>query len=263
MEAAAYLASAKKIKSITVIGMEKYPFERVLGSEIGEIMYNLHQTKGGISFIMESVTSKFIGGADGKVQRVVVLNNVTKKETTIDADFVIIGAGVIPSTEYLKGVELGPMGAIKVNEHFAVIGAKNVYAAGDIAMYPYWLTGEIVRVEHFAVAMQQGRIAARNMMGGNVQYNSIPFFWTSQFGVTIRYAGHAMKVDRRIFVGDVKGLKFVCYFVTDNHVSAVVTVGADPVAVAASELMRLGKMPPISKLESGSLQFCNEYLKQL
>ena len=116
MEAAAYMAASKKIKSITVIGMEKYPFERVLGTELGQVFAKLHSSKG-IKLIPESVVSSFVGAMNGMVTKAIVKNVVSNEEVVLDADVVIVGAGVVPATAYLRGVDLGPMGAIKVDEH--------------------------------------------------------------------------------------------------------------------------------------------------
>ncbi len=82
--------------------------------------------------------------------------------------------------------------------------AEGVYVAGDLARYPYFYTGESVRVEHYGMAMYQGRIAAHNIMGKNVELRNVPFFWTVQFGKAIRYAGHALSYDEILFDGNVE-----------------------------------------------------------
>jgi NADPH-dependent 2,4-dienoyl-CoA reductase/sulfur reductase-like enzyme len=248
---------------VTVIGMEAVPFERVLGPEIGKRMMDLHESKG-VRFIMKSTVGKFLG-SDGRVTACAIKDSNGNITMNIDADVVIIGSGVIPATEFLKGIELGPMGAIKVDEYLQVRGSDTIWAAGDIAMYPHWATGQDIRIEHYPVAMQQGRIAAKNMAGGSYKYDSIPFFWTTQYSTNIRYAGHAMMVKERIFVGNMESLQFVGYFVTGEgdkrEVSAVVTVGADPVAIAAQELMRRRAMPSPEALRGSDLMALVHILK--
>ena len=73
---------------------------------------------------------------------------------------------------------------------------------GDLARYPYHLTGELVRVEHWNVAQNQGRVVARNIValskgedGALKNFSQVPFFWTVQFGKSVRYCGHALKFD--------------------------------------------------------------------
>lgn len=64
----------------------------------------------------------------------------------------------------------------------------DVFAAGDVARFPYNEDG-LIRVEHWQVAQQQGRVAAENMLGLQRPYSDVPFFWTVLFGMSLRYAG--------------------------------------------------------------------------
>jgi apoptosis-inducing factor 3 len=130
-------------------------------------------------------------------------------------------------------------------------GAADVYAAGDLAFFPYH--GHATRIEHWDVAYDQGRVAARNMLGERVPYGSVPFFWTASFGKSLRYAGHCLKTDDLIVHGSLDGLAdggFVAYYVTGDDVTAVATLNKDPQAVAAMELLRLGALPSPAELRA-------------
>src|SRR6185295_10567594 len=94
----------------------------------------------------------------------------------IEADMVVVGVGVRPATHFLDGVELDEVGAVVVDSRLRA--ADGLYAAGDIASFPDPHTGEKVRIEHWRTAQQQGRTAARNMLGDNVAFAAVPFFWT-------------------------------------------------------------------------------------
>ena len=161
-----------------------------------------------------------------------------------------------------------------------------MYVAGDMASVPYWrgTPGTRIRVEHWNMAVQQGRIAARNMLNPNqpAPLRAVPFFWTSQFR-SLRCAGHCDldTVEETIVHG--KPDKFVAYLVahgrvrrTDlpmawasswprshhcvcgcvcrcSQVYAVATLNSDPAAVAALELLRLGRFPRPDQLrDAGS-----------
>merc|ERR1712151_857171 len=127
-----------------------------------------------------------------------------------------------------------------------------LFAAGDVCAYPALMTGNRVRIEHWDVATQQGRVAARNMLDQYVPFTTMPFFWSSLFGKHLRFVGHAPDaLDRVIIEGDVTGFEFVSYYTEDDEIRAVATVNKDPLAVACAELMRRGKMPKVSELLMG------------
>lgn len=101
-----------------------------------------------------------------------------------------MGAGIQPTTQYVQDtIKLEKDGSITVDPYLRT-SVKNVFAAGDIATYPYWVTGDRVRVEHWNHATQQGEVAAYNMLDKSIPYDVIPFFWTRNFNKTIQYTGY-------------------------------------------------------------------------
>jgi apoptosis-inducing factor 3 len=139
--------SKRKLASIHVIGMEQYPFENVLGREIGA----------GLKQYQESQGIVFHGSTSVKAIRKEPSENLTKVELstgeTLSADVVIMGVGVRPATDYLRasGWELEKDGSVKVDELLRVPGHADVYAIGDIATYPQLPLGTYRRVEHWNV----------------------------------------------------------------------------------------------------------------
>jgi len=242
MEAAAALIN--KFESVTVVGMEAVPFERVLGPEIGAVLEKLHAAKG-VQFRMKAMLKRFLG-SDGSVSGVEL-----ESGEVLPADLVVIGAGIIPATKWLDGqLPLERDGSIIVDETMRAVTDENIYVAGDIARFPYRKDDNLIRIEHWDVAMQHGRVAAANMAGEHTPYSFTPFFWTAQHGKNLRYAGNAMRWDEIIVHGSLEDLTFVAYFCDGNTVAAVVTLGADPAAVAAAELMRKGQMPTVAEVRS-------------
>ena len=73
--------------------------------------------------------------------------------------------------------------------------ADGLYAAGDIARFPLRGDGDPIRVEHWRVAEQHGRIAALNMLGEAQRYDAVPVFWTIQYLKRLDYIGHAADWD--------------------------------------------------------------------
>jgi NADPH-dependent 2,4-dienoyl-CoA reductase/sulfur reductase-like enzyme/nitrite reductase/ring-hydroxylating ferredoxin subunit len=215
MEAAFSLR--KRGLEVTVVGPEPVPFSRSLGHEIGSLFQSLHESNG-VAFRLGATVVGFEG-------RDHVASVVLESGEKLPADLVIVGIGVAPATSILHGVELGKDGSVTVDEH--LMAAEGVYAAGDIARYPDPHTGEPTRVEHWRAAIQQGRVAAHNMAGRRETFDRLPFFWTQQFGRSLRYIGHATEWDEIIWNGDVDSFSFIAYYIHGGKVVAAASMGHD------------------------------------
>jgi apoptosis-inducing factor 3 len=250
MEAAAGLAQ-KGIK-VTVVSPASLPFEKILGPELGQLFYQVHQEKG-VTFQMGHKVTQLEG--EDTVQTVVLDNG-----ERISADLVVVGIGVQPVTDFIVGIDLDPHDqSIPVDEHLCA--AENVYAAGDIARYPDWRTSAQMRVEHWRIAAQQGRIAAHNMLGKSMPFRGVPVFWSMQFEFPIRYVGHATDWDELIIDGDLNQRKFIAFYVKDQQVLAAASSQRDTDTAAIAELLCIDKMPTLDELRQG--QFNRKYLALL
>lgn len=230
--------------AVTVVSPSSLPFEEILGKEIGQVFQQVHQ-ENGVSFKLGRKVTQVEG--NGKVKAVILDNG-----DRLEADLVVVGIGVRPATEFLEGVELHSHDqSVLVDEYLKA--ADGLYAAGDIARYPDWRTGESIRIEHWRVAAQQGRIAAYNMAGQPIKFRGVPVFWTMQFQFPLRYVGHAEQWDEIIFNGDLQKRQFIAFYVKDNQVLAAASSQHDTETAAISELMRLNQMPLPDALRNGSL----------
>ncbi|PPQ70061.1 hypothetical protein CVT26_013385 [Gymnopilus dilepis] len=241
--------SSRKLASIDVIGMEQVPFETVLGKEVGAGIQKFHESKG-VKFHLSSKVDKIVASEDDpKVAAGVVVNG-----TTIPCDFVIMGVGVAPATEFLKGssIEIEKDGGIRVDQHLRVKTGKdtqNVFAIGDIAIYPQ-VDGSETRIEHWNVAGNHGRAVGCNIAGKEQPFVKVPVFWSAQ-GQQLRYCGLGAKFEEVIVKGDPGELKFVAYYVKGGKIVAVSSMQNDPVVSKASELLRLGLMPSPEEVRAG------------
>lgn len=270
MEAAAFLAKKTKsrngtpapVASVTVVGMETVPFERVLGTKIGGMIQQRAEAEG-VRFYMQDVVNEFVPmeGDDSALGEVELRGG-----ETLEADMVIIGAGIIPATGWLQNAagvtikEPRAGGGVQCDEFLCAHASGDVFVAGDVAHFPYaHATSDNtrnLRIEHYDVAMDHGRVAARNMLGRKVRYEVVPFFWTGLFNMKIRYAGHARTIDDVIIHGSLGDSTtkpaFTAYYVTGDVVSGAVTINDDPNAVACLELLRARAMPSAQELASSS-----------
>ncbi|GBE88532.1 Apoptosis-inducing factor 1 [Sparassis crispa] len=248
--------ASRKLASIDVIGQEEVPFETILGKRIGNGLQKFHQSKG-VKFHMQSQVEKIVASrSDPSKAEAVIVKSSSGETTTLSADVVIMGVGVAPATEYLKsskGFEkaLDKSGAVLVDEYLRVKGVNDVFAIGDIAMYPQPGTGELRRVEHWNVAGNQGRAAGKTISGAEPQpFVKVPIFWSAQ-GQQLRYCGVGSGFDDVIIDGNPDEMKFIAYYVKNDKIIAVSSMQRDPVVSKASELLRLGLMPSPAEIRAG------------
>jgi NADPH-dependent 2,4-dienoyl-CoA reductase/sulfur reductase-like enzyme/nitrite reductase/ring-hydroxylating ferredoxin subunit len=241
METAGSL-SARGLK-VTVAAPGAVPFARTLGPEIGK-MWQQVLAEHGVNFRLGVKVAGLEG--QGKVKAVVLANG-----EKLPADLVIAGVGVKPATEMLQGVPLNPDGSVTVDQYMRV--TDELYAAGDIASFPDWRTGELIRIEHWRLAMQHGRVAAHNLAGKRLPFREVPFFWTERLDIFFHYVGYVSDWDEIIYQGDPAGRNFLAFYVKGRQVLAVAGCGHDREMTAVIELMRLSNLPSPEELRRGQV----------
>lgn len=212
LEAAAALRN--RDVSVDIVSVEEVPLEHVFGTEIGRAIQRLHEEHG-VRFHLNAVVADFDGQS-------VELGGGER----IDADFVLVGIGVRPRTAVAESAGAAVNHGVQVNA-FLETSVPGVYAAGDIASYPEPISGERARIEHWVVAERQGELAAANMLGASKRFESSPFFWTEQYGVTIRYVGRASGWDAVTCEGEFESGSFIARYFRDGKHCATATIGRD------------------------------------
>lgn len=199
---------------VDVVGLEAVPMGRVLGGEVGKFLLRLHQAHGvrfHLGTTVANIDEKYVTLTNGE---------------TIPADLVVVGIGVQPAVELARQAGLAVDRGVLVDEYLEA-SAPRVFAAGDIARWPYALTGERIRVEHFVVAGRQGQVAARNMLGNRARFNAIPFFWTEQYDFSLAYVGHAEHWDRVNIDGSLEERNCTVTYLREGRELAVAFVHRD------------------------------------
>eukprot|EP00923_Selenidium_pygospionis_P040497 GHVN01069909.1.p1 GENE.GHVN01069909.1~~GHVN01069909.1.p1 ORF type:complete len:624 (-),score=64.56 GHVN01069909.1:3067-4938(-) len=235
---------AKAGASVTIVGMESSIFETVLGKRIGSKIEEYCKSKAPLKFVHRAKAVEY-RGRDGAVNTVVLDNG-----EILQADVVILGVGVSPNGEVVQGVDKAKDGSL-VCDAFLRTSSEDVYGAGDVVTFPYVKTGKPAGVMHWNVAMQHGRVAARNMLGQHSVYNNVPFFWTMFFGKSLRYTGNGVDFDDVVVEGDLDKLEFVAFYGKEGQVQAVASMGRDPIATAACNAISLNLMPSMEMLKQG------------
>ncbi|XP_073421770.1 apoptosis-inducing factor 3-like isoform X3 [Dendrobates tinctorius] len=234
MEVAAFLAD--KASSVSVIGKSDVPFWPVLGTQIGEVAMKLLKERG-VNFYMRT-EAREIRGSDGQVKEVILRNGIQ-----LPADVVVAGIGVTPVSNFLKGsrIAMDTKGAIYADQ-FMRTSVPDVYAAGDVVSFPLaMMDGHRANIGHWQMAHAHGRIAALNMLNKQEPVNSVPFFWTSLLGKSIRYAGFGEGYTEIVMKGTLDELKFLAFYLKDDIVVAVSSMNYDPIVSQVAEVIFSGK----------------------
>jgi NADPH-dependent 2,4-dienoyl-CoA reductase/sulfur reductase-like enzyme/nitrite reductase/ring-hydroxylating ferredoxin subunit len=212
---------------VHVAAPDSAPLIKVLGPQLSAVVKKLHEDKG-VHFHLER---KAVGRAPNGVK--------LSDGSVLEGDFIVAGVGVRPSIALAEKAGLALDRGVTVDQ-FLATSAPGVWAAGDIARYPDAWSGEKIRVEHWSAAQEQGRIAARNMIGIATPFRETAFFWSQHYDVTIGYVGHAEKWDQLVVEGNPEKLDCAVRFMLGGKQMAVVTIGRDRASLEAHAAMNRG-----------------------
>jgi 3-phenylpropionate/trans-cinnamate dioxygenase ferredoxin reductase subunit len=200
--------------AVTVVAPEAVPLARVLGDDVGNFVRRVHEAKG-VAFQL------------GKKPAKITATEVTLDDgTRLPAGVVVMGVGVKPRTDLAQAAGLTIDRGVVVDDRLRA--APNVWAAGDIARFPW--DGTSVRIEHWQVAVRHGQAVARAMLGRPAR-RDVPFFWSQHHDVTLGYVGHAEKADKPEIHGDLDGRDAHVVYREGQTIRAVVTLNRDRLAL--------------------------------
>ena len=199
---------------VTMVEALEAPFGRVLGVEMGAVMADVHR-RHGVDLRTGVGVDEVLG--DDRLSGVRLANGAT-----LEADLLVVGIGVVPNTDWLEGSGLTLDDGVVCDE--TCLAAPDVVAAGDVARWANPRYGEVMRVEHWDNAVQQGVHAARRLLQSDEEatpYAPVPWFWTDQYDRKVQLAGRPHTDDEvRVVAGSTAEHRFAAFYGRDGRFTA-------------------------------------------
>jgi 3-phenylpropionate/trans-cinnamate dioxygenase ferredoxin reductase subunit len=223
-------ASARQLgRDVAMIAPGVVPLERTLGTEVGSVYRALHAAHGVDLHLQTGVDA--IRGR-GSVEAVELSDG-----TTLAADCIVVGIGAVPRLELAQHAGLAVGDGILVDANLRA-SHPDVFAAGDVASAWHPVLRTNLRVEHWANALHQGPVAARNMLGIASPYERIPYFFSDQYDLGMEYSGYARAWDEVVFRGDPASGQFLAFWRADGVVVAGMNANVWDVVDSVQQLIR-------------------------
>ncbi|MDN0194377.1 FAD-dependent oxidoreductase [Streptomyces sp. S.PNR 29] len=222
---------------VTIVQPSPTPLYGVLGPEIGQLFAELHREHG-VRFHFGSRLTEIVG-QDG-----MVLAARTDDGEEHPAHDVLAAIGAAPRVALAEaaGLQIADReqgGGIVVDERLRT-SDPDIYAAGDVASFHHALFETRLRVEHWANALNGGPAAARSMLGRELTYDRVPYFFSDQYDLGMEYSGWAPpgSYDQVVIRGDAGKREFIAFWVKEGRVLAGMNVNVWDVTEPIQQLIR-------------------------
>jgi 3-phenylpropionate/trans-cinnamate dioxygenase ferredoxin reductase component len=233
---------------VTVIEPQPTPLYYAIGPELGGVFAALHQAHD-VEFRFGETAAEFHGDAAGHVGSV-----LTSSGTVLPADVVIVAIGAGPNDGLARGAGLEMSNGV-VTDSALRTSDPDIYAAGDVACSFLPLLGTHVRVEHWSNALNGGPAAARSMLGQEVEYNRVPYFFTDQYDLGMECSGLPSPgaYDQVVYRGDRSTLEFIAFWLKGGRLIAGMNVNVWDVTDDIGSLIRSNRTLDPARLADPSI----------
>jgi 3-phenylpropionate/trans-cinnamate dioxygenase ferredoxin reductase subunit len=222
--------------SCQIVMLEPEPLSRGFGEQAGRFFRQVLEDHG--VAVHGGQELERLEGSDGRVTHVHCAGGLV-----LEADAVVLGTGAVPDVMLARGagLELGQSGGVRVDERLAT-SAPGLWAAGDIAEYDSVVHGRRLRIEHWDVAFNQGRHAARAMLGKAGAYDVVPYFFSDLSDwASLEYLGPAERWDQEIVRGSLGDGRFTIFYLLEQRLLAALSVGRSEDLPEARRLIAAGE----------------------
>ncbi|GAK46310.1 FAD-dependent pyridine nucleotide-disulfide oxidoreductase [Tepidicaulis marinus] len=238
--------AAKHGIDVTVLEMAPMVMARVVDPIVSRFYERVHREEG-----VKIVTGAAVSGFEGKNGQ---LTKVTCADGTAhEADFVVVGVGILPNVELAVEANLKVENGIAVDECCRT-SDPDIYAAGDCTNHPNPLLGERLRLESVHNALEQAKTAAAAICGKEKPYAQIPWFWSDQYDLKLQIVGLSAGYDQAVVRGNPdEGRSFAVFYLKEGRLIAVDAINRAPEFMMSKQLIAKGVSIPAEKLRDESI----------
>lgn len=238
LEAAAVLT--KFGKTVTIVEAQDRVLARVAGEALSRFYEAEHRAHGVIVRLNETVAC--IEG-EGAVSGVRLADG-----TLLPCQMAIVGIGIVPAVEPLIAAGAAGENGVSIDAQGRT-SLPHVYAIGDCAGHANdFADGAVIRLESVQNAHDQATVAARTIMGRDVAYHAVPWFWSNQYDLKLQTVGLSIGHDQAVVRGDPAARSFSVVYLRQGRVIALDCVNAMRDFVQGKALVADGAMVPVEAL---------------
>ena len=230
--------------SVTIIEMAGRILERVTSQVISDFYTKIHN-EAGVEILINTSVESIIKGTKNM--------EILTDSGSINADFIVVGIGVIPCDELALESGLKVQNGILVNE-FCETSERDIYSAGDCTVHPNFYYNKDIRLESVHNAIEQGKTVASSIMNKKEAYNQIPWFWSDQHDVNIQLIGIPEGWTKTVTRGDREAGQFILFYLKDGQIDGAAAINSPRDIRFARRLMAAGKVVDPNQLANPDIK---------
>ncbi|MBO9421382.1 FAD-dependent oxidoreductase [Labrenzia sp. R4_2] len=204
-------------KDVCVIEAQDRPMKRVVSETVSCFFAKLHSDNG-VQLRLNTGIEALEGGE--AVESIKLSNG-----DSVPADLVLVAVGAEPNDQLAADAGLDTDNGVLV-DGAAQTSDPDIYAVGDCTRFYSGRYSRSVRMESVQNAIDQAKIAAQALLGQNVDYDPLPWFWSDQYEIKLQIAGLSEGYDKTIVVGDPAAKKFYVAYLKENALIAVDSINS-------------------------------------
>jgi 3-phenylpropionate/trans-cinnamate dioxygenase ferredoxin reductase subunit len=216
---------------VMVIEIADRVMARVVAPPISRFYLKAHRAAG-VKFCLETGVTEIRRAKRG-------VSVVCTTGAELPADLVVIGVGIVPTTQLAEDAGLKCSSGIIVDE-FCRTSDPHIYAAGDCTNHPNSLLGRRLRLESVHNAQEQGKTAALSILGKPEAYAQIPWFWSDQYDLKLQMTGIAEQYTAMVIRGDPDARSFAAFYFVGEQLIAVHAINSPREFMLSKKLIAQG-----------------------